>query len=192
MTNLLDTANAPTSEPQKIIAGDFLAWWRKDLSTDYPPTTYDLTYECRRSGEEAKSTAIRISASESEGHFLVSVSSTDSVKYAVGHYYWFAYITRTADGERVQVDHGEFDVLPDRATNNTDPASLPRRMIRYIEAALEGRATNHQLDVLTSSFGEGDSVGRDPEKLLKHLAYWRRRLARVNRKSAPRRIHMSF
>ena len=45
MSNLFDSSNFPTTEPVELQLGDFWAWKRTDLSTDYPTAAYALSYE---------------------------------------------------------------------------------------------------------------------------------------------------
>lgn len=190
MSNAFDTSEAPTVEPGKIYAGDYTVWRREDISTDYPPASYTLKYFARREGEPAKK--IEITAAADNGEFLIELASATTLVYAVGHYFWNAYIVRDSDSERIKIDAGEWEVLPDRDSDNDDPASLPRRMLTLIEAAIENRATHHQLDVLSYNLGVDTSATRNPAELLKHRAYWRRELAKENRKSGLRSLGVSF
>ena len=45
MSNLFDSANFPSKEPTELQLGDFWAWKRIDLATDYPTAAYALIYE---------------------------------------------------------------------------------------------------------------------------------------------------
>lgn len=190
MSNAFDTSLAPTTEPDKIVAGDYTVWRREDLPSDYPPASYTLKYECRREGAPARQ--ITITAADDSGDFLIELTSATTLAYAVGRYFWTAYIVRDSDSERLQVATGEFMVRPDRATNSDNPASLARRMLTLIEDAIVNRATNEQLDVLAYNLGVDSSATRNPAELLKHRAYWRRELHREDRKSGMRSIGVKF
>ena len=184
MSNAFDTSVAATKEPTEIIAGDFTAWRRTDLQSDYPNDLYTLSYQARRDGVPAREIAITASASGDE--YLVSLSSAITLAYPVGHFYWSAYITRDSDSARVQIASGEWTVKPDRVSNSDDPAGLAKRMLTLIEAAIEARATNNQLDVLSYALGVESSATRDPALLLKHRAYWKRELVSANRRARAR------
>lgn len=185
MPNAFDTSNAPTREPTEIIAGNFIAWRRTDLSTDYPPADYILTYECRSEGTPSR--LITFTATDADGDYLVQVLSGVSKEYLVANYHWSAYITRNSDSERVEIDSGYFTVTPNRALDSSDPRSLPLKMLGEIEEALLHRATNKQLDVLAYSLGIETSATRDPSKLLEHRTYWQRELVKINRRIAARK-----
>jgi hypothetical protein len=59
-----------------------------------------------------------------------------------GRWYWSAYLTRTSDSARVQVDDGEFTVEANRAVDPSDTRSHAQRTLDAIEAVIEGRATD--------------------------------------------------
>ena len=185
MTNLFDTSTAKTGEPSEIIAGDYVAWWRKDLSTDYPPAQYSLSYECIAEGTPARK--ITITAADSGGDYLIEIPSATTLAYTVANYHWTAQITRLSDSARVTVDNGIFIVQPDKKTNTNDPRSLPLKMLGYIETALLHRASNSQLDVLAYSLGVESSATRDPAQLMKWREYWQKELIKQNRKARARK-----
>ena len=182
MPNLFDTTNAPTTEPTEIVAGNFARWRRTDLSADYPPTTYQLSYECRAEGAQA-GRQIALVAAEDGGDYLIQIASATSVDYIVGTYHWFAYITRLSDSERVQVDCGTFKVTPNREDDASDPASFARRMVNQIEDAIEKRADNFQLDTLAYSLGTETSATRDPAQLLIWRTKFRGEIRRINQRN---------
>ena len=92
MSNLFDSDNYPTDEPEVLTIGDRWLWKRTDLGTDYPPSSYALSYNARLQG--AGSTAISITASESGDDFLVEVASATTAVYTEGNYTWAAYHTK--------------------------------------------------------------------------------------------------
>jgi hypothetical protein len=126
MANVFDTANYPTSEPQRLQAGDRWAWKRVDLSGDYPTASYSLSYVARRDGTGER---IAITASETTEGYIVEVASTVTADYAPGRYQWSAFITRTSDGARAEVGYGSFEVGANRATSQV--------MLDNIEAYLK-------------------------------------------------------
>ena len=185
MSNLFDTANAPTTEPVQIIAGDYTAWKRADLGSDYPNSTYTLKYHARSEGVPARE--IEISAAADGADYLVELPSATTGAYTVANYHWDAFIVRNADSERVRIDSGLWSVVADKATSSDDPRTLPLKMLAAIEQALLNRADNHQLDVLAYDLGVEASATRNPEKLLDHRRYWQRELVKANQRARARK-----
>ena len=83
--NAFDSDNFATVEPEVLTIGDRWVWKRTDLGTDYPPSSYALSYSARLQG--AGSTAISITASESGDDYLVEVASATTPSYTAGAYY---------------------------------------------------------------------------------------------------------
>lgn len=165
MANAFDSTNYPTSEPLELVAGDFVAWKRTDLGTDYPPASYALTYTARL---DNTATAINLTATESGDDYLIEVDAATSAAWTVGFYTWQAYITRTSDSARVVVGTGRFEVLANRATASTDPRTHARKMLTLIEALLEGRAV--------SDVDSYEIAGRSLKKMaVRELLAWRDR-----------------
>lgn len=181
MPNLFDSANAPITEPTALVVGDFVQWKRTDLSTDYPNNLYTLSYEARREGTPAR--LVSITAAASGDDYLVTLASSVTAEYETGDYHWAAYITRDSDSARVQVDLGRWTVKSNRAEDGNDPAGFARRMLNQIEAAIEHRADNKQLDVLAYSLGAETSATRDPAKLLEWRTFFRQEIRRINQRA---------
>jgi len=116
VANLFESTNAPSGEPQEIVAGDFVQWKREDLLIDYPDDTYTLKYSARLHG--SGESEIEITAGD--GH-VVQVSSTVSGSYDAGVYSWQAYIVRDSDSERIVVRSGNWTVVPNRDQSSADP-----------------------------------------------------------------------
>lgn len=134
MPNLFDSANYPDIEPLQIYAGDFVAWKRSDLNSDYSNASYTLSYSARI--EDSNSRIISITASASGSDYVVAVSQSTTKSWPVGRYQWTAFITRTSDSERLALAYGVWEVLPNRATASTDPRSHARIVLLNIEAAI--------------------------------------------------------
>jgi len=130
MANLFDSTNYPTREPTNLQAGDLWGWKRTDLVTDYPSSAYSLSYIARR---EITGEKIAISATGSTTAYTVSVASTTTADYEAGRYHWVAYITRTSDSARIEIDQGVFEVEPNRATSSDDPRSFAQIALDNIE-----------------------------------------------------------
>ena len=156
MSNQFDSANYPTSEPGTLQAGDRWMWKRPDLTADYPPASYALTYSARLNG--AGTTSISITAGETSGEYLVEVASTTTAGYVAGTYEWVAYITRTSDSQRIEVDRGTWTVKANTATATTDPRSWARKTVDAIETYL---ADSNNLTAANYSIN-GRSLSRIP------------------------------
>jgi len=142
MANLFDSTNYPTTEPGTIIAGDRIAWKRSDLDSDYPIANYSLKYSARL--ENAGSTEIEITASESGSDYIVEVGQATTAAYTAGVYHWQAYIIRSTDSERITVDSGTWEVKANRDAATTDPRGHVKKVLDAIEATIEGRASKDQ------------------------------------------------
>ena len=166
MANLFDTTNAATTEPETIIAGDRLIFLRTDLNADYANSAHTLKYSARLEG--TGSTEIEITASASGDDYLIEVASATTANYAAGTYRWQMYITRNSDSQRLTLDTGTWEVVPNRDAATTDPRSHARIMVEKIESVLEGRADG---DVSSYSIN-----GRSLTKLtIAELMEWRDR-----------------
>jgi hypothetical protein len=137
MANLFDAANAPEGEPQEIVVGDFIQWKRSDIVADYPTDTYTATYVARISG--GGSNEITITGTPQTTHYLFTVLNADSEDFVPGHYFYQLEITRE-DGERVVIDRGHFNAIPDLDVNQADPRSHAEIMLGKIESLLSGKA----------------------------------------------------
>lgn len=169
MTNAFDAANYPQREPTALQAGDRWAWKRADLSASYPTADYALSYVARLEG--AGATSIAITASETGGEYVVTVASATTAQYTAGTYRWTAYITRSADNERVEVGRGTWTVAPNRASSTSDPRSSAKIMLDKIDSILLGRA---DADVSSYSIA-GRSLSKIP---VTELIQWRDHYAR--------------
>lgn len=164
MANAFSSSNYPTTEPLEITAGDFIAWKRDDLGTDYPTAAYALTYSARLDG--AGATVINLTANESGNDYLIEVASATSAAWTVGWYTWQAYITRSSDAARIAIGTGRFELVANRAAATTDPRSHARKMLTLIEALLEGRAV--------SDVDQYEIAGRSLKKMnIRELQHWR-------------------
>jgi DNA-binding ferritin-like protein (Dps family) len=178
MSNLFNSANAPTKEPSEITAGDLTQWRREDLS-DYDNSLYTLTYSARLSGTGA--TEITVTATADGSDYIVSIGSTVTAAMATGHYYWQAYLTRDSDSERIVIGSGTWKVLENLDTDTSDPRSHARKMVDMLEAVLENRATN---DVINYAIGARQITKMLPDELTKWRAHYRSELATEDAKIA--------
>ena len=143
MGSAFDSTNYPNVEPEIIRAGDYIAWKRTDLATDYPVASYALTYTASKQG----STKFNITASESSSpeEYLVEVGGNVSAAYSAGEYNWQADMTDSSDStKRVQVGEGLWTVEEDLAISTADPRTHNQKVLDAIRAVIQNRATRDQ------------------------------------------------
>lgn len=138
MANLFDAANAPEGEPEEIVVGDFAQWKRSDLVDDYPVASYSAEYVMRITGGGASEH--KIAATESADYYLFTLDSATSAAFDAGKYHWQLEITQTSSGNRIVVDIGDFEFIPDMDSNNADPRIHAEIMVTKIESLLQGKA----------------------------------------------------
>ncbi len=138
MANIFDSANAPTSEPEVFTVGDFGQWKRPDLSNDYPPAEYNLTYVARITA--GGSSEINIVATNDNGVHLFTVTSDVSADYKPGVYHWQLEVEQISSGNRTVLQTGEVTIRVDLDLNNTDPRTHAEIMVGKIETILQGKA----------------------------------------------------
>ena len=138
MANLFNAANAPEGEPTQVVVGDFIQWKKALIAQDYPTATHAAEYVARITGGGANE--IKLPATEVDGYYLFTVDSATSTDFAVGRYHWQLEITQTSSGNRIVVERGEFEAIPDLDVNQSDPRTHADIMLAKIETILEGKA----------------------------------------------------
>jgi 5-hydroxyisourate hydrolase-like protein (transthyretin family) len=138
MANIFDTAAASTIEPEAFTVGDFGQWKRPDLSSDYPPTEYNLTYVARLTN--GGSSEIKIVATNDDGVHLFIVPSSESEGFNPGVYHWQLEVEQISSGNRTVLQTGEVIIKVDLDINNTDPRTHAEIMVSKIETILQGKA----------------------------------------------------
>ena len=122
MANLFDAANAPEGEPEEIVVGDFLQWKRSDIASDYPTSSgYTAEYVARITGGGSNEIKIAQAAGSTDSYYLFTADSATSADFAVGKYHWQLEITQTSSSNRIVVDIGDFEAIPDMDNNQADP-----------------------------------------------------------------------
>lgn len=123
----------PYAEPLSVTVGD-LVTWKRTLS-DYPATTWTLTYALTKSG-----TQITITGTASGTDHLVSVAKATTANWTAGTYAIQGYVT--SGSERYQVFSGTITLLPNLAaqTGGYDNRSHAKKVLDAIETVLESRA----------------------------------------------------
>ena len=150
MSNKFDRENYPSQEPNELVVGDYWVWKRDDLATDYPTYSYALTYEFHEDSGGGGNHKFTITATEANDTYYIEVPTTTTENYSIGDYIWGAYITRTSDSARIQIDEGKTTVSANLADTNADLRSHAKKVLDNIQAVIEGRATIDQ-----SSFSLG-------------------------------------
>lgn len=149
-------------EPESIVAGDTIKW-KRSLS-DFPASTWTLTYELR--SNVTGSTAINIAATADGDDHLVSVSATTTAAWIAGEYSWDAYVT--AGAERKRVDRGLIKVERDLAgaVAAFDDRDWVKTVLDALEAVIQGRAS--EVDLSYSVNGRSISKMSWEEKIKAH------------------------
>lgn len=176
MANLFDSINAPSSEPQEIVAGDFTQWKRDDLTSDYPSDSYTLKYSARRQGDGA--TEIEITGGTDH---LVQISSAVSANYATGVYNWQAYITRNSDSARVLISKGIWTILANNDVNESDPRTDAEINLQKCLDVYSGRMTS---DVDSYSIAGRSLTKLKPKELRDEINYWQSKVNQERNKAA--------
>lgn len=147
----------PTTEPKALRAGDTWQWTR--ALHDFPAPTWILTYHFRN----AASFFDIVAVADGDQH-AIDVAMATTADFAVGRYNWTAVVTD--NNARHEVDSGLFEVLPNVATAAPyDGRTWARQVLDAVEAALLGRATQNQIDLITATAGDR-TVAYRPDSLI--------------------------
>lgn len=141
MSNLFDSANFPSKEPTELQLGDFWAWKRTDLASDYPTAAYALIYEFNLIDGSTASN-FTLTATEANDEYIISTTSTTS--YTAGNYNWIAYIQRSSDSARIKIGEGFTEIQQNYATTTASVRSHAKIVLDAIEAVIENRASIDQ------------------------------------------------
>ena len=144
MSNIFDRVNYPTQEPDTLVVGDRWVWRRDDLVSDYPLDEYALEYRFTEDST-GNTNAFTIAATEAESTYLVEVASAVTASLTAGDYQWAAFIIRSSDNQRVVVDQGRTEILPNLQNTTADLRSHAKKVLDAIEAVLENRASQDQM-----------------------------------------------
>jgi len=144
LSNAFDRENYPQKEPSTLVLGDYWAWKRDDLADTYPIGSYALTYEFHEDSGGGGTHKFTLTATEANDTYYIEAASSSTTSYSVGDYIWEAYITKTADSNRVMVDSGRTTITQNLADTNADLRSHAKKVLDSIEAVIEGRASIDQ------------------------------------------------
>ena len=183
MANLFDAANAPSTEPDEFVVGDFVQWKRSDLHSDYPNDSYTATY-ISRAAHGGGDHEFQVTGTASGTDFLFSIPSATSANFDAGHHHWHLEIVRDSDSSRIVIDQGHWDVTTDIDVNNTEPRSHAEIMVDKIQSLLENRAG---ADVANYSINGRSLVKLSIDDLLRWRDYYRGEVTREKNKERRKR-----
>lgn len=182
MANLFDAANAPTTEPEEFVVGDFVQWKRTDFVADYPTADYSAQYVARlHQGGNAEFT---VSATEVSDGYLFTIDSNASAAITAGLYHWQLEITQTSSGNRIVIASGDFNILVDLDDNQADPRIHAEIMVTKIESLLSGKADD---DVASYSIAGRSLTKLSFTELTEARDYYRREVAEHTNKERIKR-----
>jgi hypothetical protein len=144
MANLFDRDNYPNQEPDTLVVGDRWLWRRDDLVSDYPLADYALEYRFTEDST-GNANAFTIAATEADSTYLVEIASAVTANLVAGDYQWAAFIIRSSDSQRVVVDQGRTEILPNLQNTTADLRSHAKICLDNIQAVLENRASQDQM-----------------------------------------------
>lgn len=156
--------------PTPLQAGDSWSW--AEAAPDYPGPDWVLSYVLL--SDSARVPLAAVWDAEAELHQFAA-SAAASALIAPDSYTW-AELVRHTDGRRHTLGTGAVTVLPDPAT--VEPAgarSHARRMLAAIDACLEGRATEGDLDLVSTAAGSAGgnrASAWDPAQLIATRRYY--------------------
>jgi len=171
--------------PPRITAGDGISW-RKSFS-NYPATSWDLTYTFLNSTDRINIGASEISADGSD--FLIEIPGSTSAPWKSGKYKYQAYLTNQSDSdERIMIDHGSTEILPNYATvtsgSGIDTRTHAEKVLDGLEAMIADKATKDQLSYTIL----GRSISRlNPQEVREWRDYYRAEVDRERRKERKRK-----
>jgi hypothetical protein len=100
------------------------------------------------------------------------------VNFPVGIYQWSAYITKTSDSNRIQIDSGTWEVVENKAVSTADPEPYEKKVLDAIQAVIQGRATQDQMSYSIA----GRSLSRmDPDDLHKWESLYKGKWLKLKR-----------
>ena len=176
MANLFDPANAPEGEPKEIVVGDFVQWKRSDIAVDYPTSSgFTAEYVARITGGGSTEIKIPQAAGSTDEYYLFTANSTTTESFLAGLYHWQLEITQTSSGNRLVVDIGDFEAIPDMDSNQADPRIHAEVMVDKIQTILEGKADS---DVSSYSIAGRSLTKLSFAELIEARDYYRREITK--------------
>jgi len=174
MANLFDASNAPEGEPAEIVVGDFIQWKRSDVAADYPTSSgYTAEYVARITGGGSSEIKIPQHADSTDSYYLFKADSATTASFLTGKYHWQLEVTQTSSSNRIVVDIGDFEAIPDMDNNQADPRIHAEIMVDKIESLLQGKADS---DVASYSIAGRSLTKLGFSELVEARDYYRREI----------------
>ena len=174
MANLFDASNAPEGEPAEIVVGDFIQWKRSDVAADYPTSSgYTAEYVARITGGGSSEIKIPQHADSTDSYYLFKADSATTALFLTGKYHWQLEVTQTSSSNRIVVDIGDFEAIPDMDNNQADPRIHAEIMVDKIESLLQGKADS---DVASYSIAGRSLTKLGFSELVEARDYYRREI----------------
>lgn len=142
MTTLFDSASYPVGVPARLNAGDRWAWQVGGSTAAYTGGDFTLAYRFNLLSEDGE--LHEIAVDEVSGAFVVEFSSTDSKAIQPGEYFWQLVAVRDSDSEEVTLESGHVVIRPSLAQGPSDTRSHTYKVLRAIQACIEGTADKDQ------------------------------------------------
>lgn len=173
MADPFDTGTVPTTEPESIVAGSYVAW-RRELDLD--STLYSVSY---RLTPTAGGTPLTLTGTTIDGGAVWSFHALSAVTGAwrEGEYRWDIIVTRISDSEKALTETGVIRVFVSTADRRTHAEV----MLAKIESLLSGRADD-DIDNYTI---KNRSISKMPvTDLIQWRDYYRAEIARTGGSSS--------
>lgn len=173
MADPFDTGTVPTTEPESIIAGSYVAWQRKlDLSNTLYSVSYRLT-------PTTGGTPLTLTGTTVDGGAVWSFHALSAVTAAWpdGEYRWDMVVTRLSDSEKALTETGVIRVFASTADRRTHAEV----MLAKIESLLSGRADD---DIDNYTIKNRSISKMSVKDLMEWRDYYRAEIARTGGSSS--------
>lgn len=157
--------------PARFEAGNTVSWTTSFGC--YPTDDWALIFVLSQAGAKK----YQVSATVSEGKFVVTIPASATANFPGGVYEWAEYVT--SDAERETARTGTVIILPNLAVDQ-EP-SFAQQQVELLQDALSRLAagTNETVNINGQSFTK-----RNIETYQKQLTYWEARVIRERREQA--------
>lgn len=147
--------------PATIIAGDDVAFRRRDLLSTYPADAYSVAFKL---APQAGGAPTSIDGAADAAGWVFEIPAATSAAYVAGSWVWSIVVKRTSDGKVKTIDSGGIRVAPP-VSSGADQRSDAVRQLDMINAVIQGRITK---DVQSYTIA-GRSIVRIPIAELRRM-----------------------
>ena len=177
MTNIFDSTNWPSYPPAEFVSGDYFAFKKAGLASEYPFASYSVTFWASQFGSGTGTTSanqISLNAVESGTEYQITAGSTVTSSWTVGKYQWSLFVVDSSDAQKRQlIDNGVFEIKPNWVTSTADPRSDARKNLELIEDILYNRI---QGDVSSYSIAGRSLSKMSPDELIELRDFYARQV----------------